>query len=83
MNYVHVQVVCGEDIEGDKDEWFSKEPDRFYFYEAYDRSTKSFVDPPPHTRGAGSKGKVSTIFLGSKIIHSFVILRAKVKGRAR
>ena len=27
------EVVCGEEIEGDKDEWFSAASDRFYFFE--------------------------------------------------
>ena len=27
------EVVCGEDIEGDRDEWFSAAPNRFYFFE--------------------------------------------------
>lgn len=54
------KVVCGENIQGDKDDWFIEEADRFYFYEAYDARNKSFIDPPPHTRASGSKGKVST-----------------------
>ena len=52
------RVLCGENIEGDKDDWFMEESDRFYFYEAYDSDTKSFVDPPLHTRTARTKGKV-------------------------
>ena len=27
------EVVCGEDIEGDRDEWFLAAPNRFYFFE--------------------------------------------------
>ena len=27
------EVVCGEEIEGDRDEWFSAASDRFYFFE--------------------------------------------------
>ncbi len=27
------EVVCGEDIEGDKDDWFLRSPDRFLFFE--------------------------------------------------
>ena len=27
------EVVCGENLEEDKDEWFSAKPDRYYFYE--------------------------------------------------
>lgn len=27
------EIVCGEEIEGDKDEWFSAASDRFYFFE--------------------------------------------------
>lgn len=53
------QVVCGEDIPGDKDDWFIEKPDRFYFYEAYDSSSKSFTDPPASARASGSKGKVN------------------------
>lgn len=53
------QVVCGEDIPGDKDDWFIQQADRFYFYEAYDCSRKTFTDPPPCARGSGGKGKVS------------------------
>ena len=53
------QVVCGEEIEGDKDDWYMENPDRFYFFEAYDSATKSFVDPPSHARIPGRKGKVS------------------------
>ncbi len=53
------QVVCGEEIEGDKDDWYMENPDRFYFFEAYDCATKSFVDPPLHARVPGRKGKVS------------------------
>lgn len=63
---VKASVICGkcevqhgEDIEGDKDEWFSMKADRFYFYEAYNSATKSFVDPPAHARrGKKTKGKV-------------------------
>ena len=29
------EVVCGEDIEGDKDDWFLAGPDRFYFFEVH------------------------------------------------
>jgi hypothetical protein len=52
--------MFGEDIRGDKDDWFINETDRFYFYEAYDSDKKSFIDPPPHAR-AGRKGKVSVL----------------------
>jgi len=31
--YGKCEVVCGEDIEGDRDEWFSAAPNRFYFFE--------------------------------------------------
>lgn len=53
------QVVCGEDIEGDMDQWFLEGENRFYFYEAYDSSNEVFTDAPYHARGRISKGKVS------------------------
>lgn len=62
------EVVCGEDLEGDKDDWFTSQTDRFYFYEAYNSKTKTFEDPPYHARttggsakgkGKGGKGKVT------------------------
>ncbi len=63
---VDAKTVCGkcevlyeEDIEGDKDEWFMNEADRFYYYEAYDSASESFLDPPPQARATGKKGKVS------------------------
>ncbi len=55
-------VLCAEDIEGEKDDWFLNEADRFYFYEAYDSADKSFSDPPPRARAAGNKGKVSVLW---------------------
>ena len=56
------EVICGEDIEGDKDEWFLKEADRFYFYEAYDSAAKTFVDPPSFVRTVKGKGKVRPLY---------------------
>lgn len=53
------QVVCGEEVPGDKDDWFIDNMDRFYFFEAYNSSTKTFVDPPTSARLLGSRGKVS------------------------
>lgn len=52
------QVVCGEDIQGDKDDWFTEKADRFYFFEAYDSANKCFIDPPHSARSLGNKGKV-------------------------
>ena len=54
------EVVCGEDLDEDKDDWFIAQSDRFYFYEAYNSKTKMFEDPPHHARSgrSGSKGKV-------------------------
>ena len=40
------QVVHGEEIDGDKDDWFTENPDRFYFFEAYDSANKLFIDLP-------------------------------------
>lgn len=52
------EVVCGEDIEGDKDDWFLASADRFYFFEAYNSYSRQFEDPPYHARTGGNKGKV-------------------------
>jgi len=52
------EVVFGEDLPGDKDDWFLQNMDRFYFYEAYDRQTNSFTDTPAGARLPGRKGKV-------------------------
>nr|AKR53930.1 DNA (cytosine-5) methyltransferase 1 [Latrunculia apicalis] len=51
------QVVCGDNIPGEKDDWFMEQADRFYFFEAYDSETRSFVDAPAHARAPGRKGK--------------------------
>ena len=77
------EVVCGEDIEGDKDDWFTSEADRFYFFEAYNSNKKTFTDPPPDARAARSKGKVSrhTPVLSSDLYH--VCCREKGKGKER
>ena len=52
-------VLCGDEVPGDKDDWFIGNMDRFYFYEMYDSTTRTFVDPPSSARLPGSKGKVS------------------------
>lgn len=52
------QVACAENIQGEKDDWFMEQADRFYFFEAYDSKTQSFVDAPVHARAPGRKGKV-------------------------
>ena len=57
------EVVCGEEVSGDKDDWFLDNMDRFYFFEAYDGATKSFVDPPAAARLQGSRGKVSHVWV--------------------
>lgn len=51
------EVMCGEDILGDLDDWFLASSDRFYFMEAYDSSSKIFTDPPTSARGGGGRGK--------------------------
>ncbi len=51
------EVVCGEDVDGDLDEWFLGGADRFCFYQEYDKSTKQFNDPPAESRGRVAKGK--------------------------
>lgn len=58
------EVWFGEDIEGEKDEWFMMKTDRFYFFEAYDSASKSFVDPPTAARGLKNKGKVGLYCIG-------------------
>ena len=62
------QVVCGEDIQREKDDWFLEKGDRFYFFEAYDSTSKSFVDPPSNARATISKGKVRPVTCSESII---------------
>ena len=52
------EVVCGEDVEGDIDQWFLEGENRFFFYEEYDSSQQAFLDPPYEARGKIDKGKV-------------------------
>ena len=53
------EVVFGEDLPGDRDDWFLQRTDRFYYYEAYNRPTNTFMDPPASSRLPGRKGKVT------------------------
>lgn len=77
------QVVFEEDIEGDKDDWFLEKADRFYFFEAYDSATKSFVDSPSHARAPGRRGKVGGIVKKECVSEQVHVCREKVKARAR
>ncbi len=52
------EVVCGEDLSGDLDEWFMGGVNRFYFYQEYDSGGQEFKDPPHEARGRVDKGKV-------------------------
>ena len=66
------EVVFGEDIVGDRDEWFMHNMDRFYFYEAYDCHNKTFLDPPASSRLPGRKGKVCGLIGGCGFVYSSV-----------
>lgn len=76
------RVVCGEDIEGDRDDWFTNAADQFYFFEAYDSASKCFIDPPPKARGPRIKGKVC-VFCICMMCFSHYLFRGKVKEKAK
>nr|XP_042136225.1 DNA (cytosine-5)-methyltransferase 1-like [Peromyscus maniculatus bairdii] len=61
VDFSDVQGLCtveyGEDLPESIDDYSQGGPDRFYFMEAYNAKSKSFEDPPDHTRNPGNKGK--------------------------
>lgn len=43
-------VVCGEDLQEDKDDFFSNKPDCFYYLEVLECTTNTSLDPLQLTR---------------------------------
>ena len=67
------EVVFGEDVQEDKDDWFMARSDRFYFFEAYDASNKAFVDPPAAARSVKNKGKVRIIICVAYVLQLAIL----------
>ncbi len=77
-------VECGEDIPGDKDEWFLERSDKFYFFEAYDSSSKCFVDPPPEARASSRRKVRERRGLGLGLaLSGHLLFREKERGREK
>lgn len=50
-------IVYSGNLQETIEEYTSKGPNRFYFNEAYDKSNKTFDDPPAKARAIGNRGK--------------------------
>ena len=78
-------VVSGEELPDNNQDWF---PDNcFYFHEAYDSATRSFVDPPSRARSR-NKGKVNFCATASSVYTErgglwLILLMLLFRGKAK
>lgn len=62
------RVVCDNELPDSDQDWFPD--DCFYFREAYDSATRSFIDPPSQARSR-NKGKVRSYHCCSSLVEQF------------